>query len=56
MILHVDYDTVYVVEHGTKSRTDDYFYCSNHIKSKLNGPIYCLSTRIKAAMPSTIEI
>ena len=55
MILHVDSDTAHLVEHGAKSRAGGYFYFSNHINPKLNGPTYCLSTLIKAVMSSAAE-
>ena len=55
MILHVDSDTAYLVEAGAKSRAGGYFYFSNHINPQLNGPIYCLSTLIKAVMSSAAE-
>ena len=55
MILHVDSDAAYLVEPGAKSRAGGYFYFSNHINPKLNGPIYCLSTLIKAVMSSAAE-
>ena len=55
IILHVDSDTAYLVEPGAKSRAGGYFYFSNHINPKLNAPIYCLSTLIKAVMSSAAE-
>ena len=55
MILRVDSDAVYLVEPGAKSRAGGYFYFSNHINPKLNGPIYCISTLIKAVMSSAAE-
>lgn len=55
MILYVDSDTAYLVKHSAKGRADGYFYCSDHISSKLNGPIYCLSTPIKVVISSIGE-
>ena len=55
MILHVDSHATYLVESGAKSRASGYFYISNHINSNLIGPIYCISTLIKAVMSSAAE-
>ena len=55
MIHHVNRDAVYLVEPGTKSQAEGYFYFSNHINLKINGPIYCLSFLIKTVMTSAAE-
>ena len=55
MILHVDSDAAYLVEPGAKHRAGGYLYFCNHINPRLNGPIYCLSTLIKAVMSSAAE-
>ena len=56
MILYVDSDTAYLVKPSAKGRAGGCFYCSDHISSKLNGPIYCLSNIIKAVMYSAAEV
>ena len=55
MTLHVDSHVAYLVESGAKSRASGYFYISNHINSKVIGPIYCISTLIKDVMSSAAE-
>ena len=55
MILHVDSDASYLVEPGAKGRAGGYYYLSSHKLPKLNGPIHCMATLIKAIMSSAAE-
>ena len=55
MILHIDSDTAYLVEPKAKSRAGGYFYLSTKHNPKLNRPIYCLCTLVKAVMSSAAE-
>ena len=55
MILHVDSDASYLVEPGAKSRIGGYYYLSSHKFPKLNGPIHCMATLIKAIMSSAAK-
>ena len=52
MTLYIDSDEAYLVEPKGKSRAAGYFYLSTHYNPKLNGPMYCLCTLIKAVMLS----
>ena len=55
MILHIDSDAAYLVEAGTRSRANGFFYLGNKNGQLINGSILILAKVIKFVMSSVVE-